>query len=159
MSKAENIVTSIRVEIEAPVSIAWEILIDLKRYSEWNSFCLAAESTMQIGDLVNMQCRIPGTDTIIPINEYLVACEPEQLLSWEQRPVPENKDAARRDQYLEALGPERCAYFNTDIFLGVNQDTITAEHGAWVKVAFDNVALDLKKRAEALYAQRKSSSQ
>ena len=76
------------------------------------------------------------------------------LLSWEQRPVPENKDAARRDQYVEALDAHRCTYFTTDQFLGINADTIMAEHGAWVKTAFDQVARDLKKRAEALQAER-----
>ena len=39
MTKAQNIVTSIRVEIDAPASVVWQVLTDLKRYSEWNTFC------------------------------------------------------------------------------------------------------------------------
>jgi hypothetical protein len=150
MVKLSNLVTSIRVEIDAPASVAWQVLTDLDRYGEWNSFCPSARSSLRIGDLVYMQVRIPGTDRTIPVNEYLVACEPERLLSWEQRATAENTDAARRDQYLEALGPSRCAYFTTDIFLGPNADKIMAEHGAWVKAGFDAVARDLKRRAEAL---------
>ena len=154
MAKAENLVTSIRVEIDAPASLVWEVLTDYGRYAEWNTFCPGIETTGELGDLVRMQVRIPGTDQIIPVNEYLVACERERLLSWEQRPTDGNKDAARRDQYVEAVGPQRSRYFTTDLFLGLNADTIMREHGAWVKQGFDQVARDLKARAEALQAQR-----
>jgi len=155
MTKAANLVTSIKVEIDAPASVVWEVLTDLDKYEEWNSFCFSIRCGMRINDPVEMLVRPPGTDTVVPVNEYLVACEPEQLLSWEQRPVPENKDAARRDQYVEAIDTGRSTYFTTDQFLGVNADTIMAEHGAWVKEAFDQVARDLKQRAEALYASRR----
>lgn len=155
MAKAENLVTSIKVEIDAPASVVWEVLTDFERYSEWNSFCISIKTSGKLNELVYMQVRIPGTDQVIPVNEYLVAYEPERLLSWEQRPTDENKDAARRDQYIEALGPERSSYFTTDIFLGLNADTIMQEHGAWVKQAFDQVARDVKQRAEAVYAERK----
>jgi hypothetical protein len=105
-----------------------------------------------------MQVRIPGTDTVIPVNETLVAWEPERLLSWEQRPTDDNKDAARRDQYIEAEGPNRCRYFSTDQFLGLNADTIMQNHGGWVKQGFDACALDVKQRAEALDAERRRAN-
>lgn len=154
MAKTENLVTSIKVEIDAPASVVWEVLTDFERYSEWNSFCISIESSRNIDELVYMKVRIPGTDQVIPVNEYLVAYEPERLLSWEQRPTNDNKDAARRDQYIEELGPERSSYFTTDMFLGLNADTIMQEHGAWVKQAFDQVARDVKNRAEAVYAKQ-----
>ena len=157
MTKSANLVTSIKVEINAPASLVWEVLTDLENYPHWNSFCFSARCGMQINDLVEMLTRHPETGETWPVNEYLVACEPELLLSWEQRPVPENKDAARRDQYVEAIDANRCTYFTTDQFLGINADTIMAEHGAWVKKAFDQVARDLKKRAEALQAERSAS--
>ena len=157
MTKSANLVTSIKVEINAPASLVWEVLTDLENYPHWNSFCFSARCGMQINDLVEMLTRHPDTGETWPVNEYLVACEPELLLSWEQRPVPENKDAARRDQYVQAIDANRCTYFTTDQFLGINADTIMAEHGAWVKKAFDQVAHDLKKRAEALQAERSAS--
>jgi uncharacterized protein YndB with AHSA1/START domain len=154
MTKSANLVTSITVEINAPASLVWEVLTDLESYLHWNSFCFSARCGMQINDMVEMLTRHPETGETWPVNEYLVACEPELLLSWEQRPVPENKDAARRDQYVQAIDANRCTYFTTDQFLGINADTIMAEHGAWVKKAFDQVARDLKQRAESLQAER-----
>ena len=49
MSTAENpnvdfnpdaLVTSIKVEIDAPASLVWDILIDMPKYGEWNPFSL-----------------------------------------------------------------------------------------------------------------------
>ena len=68
--------------------------------------------------------------------------------------MPENKDAARRDQYIEAIDANHCTYYTTDQFLGLNADTIMREHGAWVKIAFDQVAEDVKHRAEELHFAR-----
>ncbi|GAB3629957.1 polyketide cyclase [Pandoraea terrae] len=151
MAKAENLVTSIEVIIDAPAAVVWEVLTDFPRYSEWNSFCPRLDTTGRLGDMVYMQVRIPGVEGTIPVNEYLIACEPERLLSWEQRPTDENKDAARRDQYVDAIDSARTRYVTTDIFLGVNADTIMREHGAWVKQGFDQMARDVKQRAETLY--------
>lgn len=159
MAKAENLVTSVKVDINAPASLVWEVLTDFARYAEWNTFCPGLKTTGRLGDMVHMQVRIPGTDQVIPVNETLVAWEPEQLLSWEQRPTDDNKDAARRDQYIEAVGADHARYFTTDLFLGLNADTIMREHGAWVKQGFDQVARDVKQRAEALHAARRSGAQ
>ena len=152
MSKARNLVTSIEVDIDAPASLVWDVLTDLERYAQWNPFCPRIESTLKLGDPVHMQISVPGTSETNPVSESLVAFEPERLLSWEMRPTAENKDAARRDQYLEALGTARCRYVTTDIFLGVNADEIMKNHGGWVKAGFDAMALALKARAEALHA-------
>jgi hypothetical protein len=155
MTKAQNIVTSIRVEINAPAAVVWQVLTDLDRYSEWNTFCPGISSTLKLGDPVTMQVKIPNSDQIGTAVEYLVCFEPERLLSWEARPTSQSKDAARRDQYVEALGPERSSYITTDVFLGPNADQLMKNIGAWAKAGFDDVARGLKKQAEAIYAQQK----
>jgi uncharacterized protein YndB with AHSA1/START domain len=155
MTKAQNIVTSIRVEINAPASVVWQVLTDLDRYSEWNTFCPGIISTLKLGDPVTMQVKTPNSHEIGTAVEYLVCFEPERLLSWEARPTSQSKDAARRDQYVEALGPERCSYITTDVFLGLNADQLMKNIGAWAKAGFDDVARGLKKQAEAIYAQQK----
>ena len=118
MSKAENIVTSIKVEIDAPASVVWDVLVDLPRYQEWNPFTARVESTLEVGDAVHLYIPDPAAPgEFIHVVETMAAVEPCQLLSWEQKPSATSKDAARRDQYIEALGPERSAYFTTNIFL------------------------------------------
>ena len=155
MPESLPIVRSIRVEIEAPASLVWEVLVDLPRYGEWNRFNPRIESTLRVGDPVHMDCCVPGGPTL-DISETLCAIEPGRHLAWEQRPTPENADAGRREQFVEARGPERSAYWHTDTFLGPNAGKIMAEHGAWVKRGFDGMALDLKRRAESLWAARRA---
>lgn len=57
----------------------------------------------------------------------------------------------------EAIDVEGSTYCTTDIFLGINVDTIMREHGAWVKEGFDQVAQDVKERAEALYVESRNN--
>lgn len=134
--------------------VVWQVLTDLDNYLQWSSFCSSIRCGLRIGDSVRMQVRAPDTEDTVPVNEYLVACDPEQRLFWEQRPVPEDMDAARRDQYIQSLDANRCSYFTADIFLGLNQVTIMREHGAWVKKGIDRMALNLKQRAEELHISR-----
>ena len=155
MQEDRHRVASIRVEIEAPASLVWEVLVDLPRYGEWNRFNPRIESTLRLDDPVQMDCCVPGTDRTLDIRETLCAIEPGRRLAWEQRPTPENADAGRREQFVEPLGALRCAYWHTDTFLGPNAAKIMAEHGDWVKRGFDGMALDLKRRAESLWAARR----
>lgn len=155
----DAVVRSERVEIDAPASLVWEILTDLPRYGEWNPFCIAAESTLEPGAPVHMTLKsYTEPDATFPNCEYVCAFEPERLLSWqlpydEAWPYP-----ARRDQIIEVLGPERCAYHSTDAFLGDNGIHVMRFCGAWVKRAFDDTAHALKARAEAMHAGRKAAA-
>ena len=159
MSKARNIVTSVEVDIAAPASVVWEVLTDLPHYREWNPFTVQIDSTLKLGEPVDLHIPIPGQPgQEMVVREYLIAFEPERLLSWEQRATADNKDAARRDQYVESLGPERSRYFTTDIFLGLNADQIMQNFGGWVKASFDAVAEGVKARAEALHASRRRAA-
>ena len=96
MSASEHLVESARVEIDAPASLVWEVLLDLPRDGEWNSFDPRIESTLRLGDPVHVEARIAGTGRSVRVSEILVAIEPERRLAWEMRPTPGNPDAGRR---------------------------------------------------------------
>jgi len=156
MAKPENIVTSITVVVEAPASVVWEVLTDLKRYEEWNPFTVRVESTLQVNQPVDLYIAIPGqAGQQMCVREWVIAVEPERLLSWEQRATAEDKNCARRDQVITTLGPERCSYYTTDIFLGVHEDQVMRDFGGWVKASFDQVAIGVKRQAESIYAARR----
>ncbi|WP_374524008.1 SRPBCC domain-containing protein [Sphingopyxis sp.] len=149
----DAIVRSERVEIAAPAAVVWAILLDLPRYGEWNPFCIAAESTLEMGAPVHMTLKSYIEEGVtFPNCEYVCAFEPERLLSWalphdDAWPYP-----ARRDQIIEPLGDEACAYHSTDAFLGPNGIHVMRFAGPWVKRAFDDTAYALKARAEAMHA-------
>lgn len=160
MARAENIVTSDKVLIHAPASLVWAVLTDFDRYHEWNPFTVKIESSWKLGDPVHLHIptpgKTPGEGQMMVYTEYLVAWEPEKLLSWEKRPTDADKNAARRDQYIEAIDEETTRYYHTDIFLGLHQDIIMQKTGAWVKMSFDNVAHALKKQVEKVATEQKA---
>ena len=152
-------VRSDTVEIDAPASVVWAILTDLPRYGEWNPYCFSAESTLEMGAPVHMKLNsytVPGE--VYPGCEYICAFEPEQLLSWELPYSDEMPYPARRDQVIEALGPERCRYHSTDAFLEENGKHVMFFCAGWVKRAFDDTARALKARAEAFHAAQKAAA-
>ena len=137
--------------IEAPAAVVWHILLDMARYGEWNPFCIKANSTLEMGAPVNMTLTnytMPGET--FPGCEYICAVLPERLISWELR-AEDSPYPARRDQVIEAIGPERCAYYSTDAFLGPHARHVMNFCGGWVKRAFDDTGRALKQRAEAMH--------
>lgn len=143
------------VEIDAPASIVWEILTDMPRYGEWNPFCVRAESTLEMGAPVKMSLvNYANPGQLIPNTEYVCAFESERLLSWELPYDPAWPYPARRDQMIEAIGPDRCRYQSTDAFTGENGIHVMRFAGAWVERAFNDTARALKARAEAIHAAR-----
>ena len=149
----DHVARSIRVEIDAPASVVWDVLVDLPKYGEWNPFCVKCESTLDMGAPVKMTIAMPWDPSEISVmTEYVCAYEPEKLLSWKMDWSEAWPYAGRRDQVIERLGPERCAYYSTDAFLG--ETAIHIHHFAqgWISAAFTATARALKVRAEKIYA-------
>ncbi|MGH8598409.1 MAG: SRPBCC domain-containing protein, partial [Gammaproteobacteria bacterium] len=117
------------------------------------------ESTLEMGAPVNMTLKSyiePGAT--FPNCEYVCAFEFERLLAWEALYDDAWPYPARRDQVIEPLGPDTCTYHSTDAFLGDNGIHVMRFCGPWVKRAFDDTALALKARAEAIHLQQKAAA-
>lgn len=148
-----TLVASTPIEILAPASVVWQILTDLHRYSEWNPFCVNAQSTLEIGAPIHMTLvNYVSPGQLVPNVEHVCAVEPETLLSWELLDNPEWPYPARRDQMITSTGPASCIYQSTDAFHGPNGIHVMRFAGAWVERAFNDTAKALKVRAEAFYA-------
>lgn len=139
------------VEIEAPAMAVWQILVDLPHYGEWNPFCVWAESTLEMGAPVEMRLvDYVNPGALMPNCEFVCAYEPGRLLSWELPHSDAWPYPARRDQMLLDLGGDRCRYQSTDAFLGPNGIHVMRFCGSWVRRAFNDTAIALKQRAEAM---------
>jgi len=153
MERPATLVASTKVEIEAPAEVTWGVLTDLKRYREWNTFCPGIESTLEVGDPVIMTVMAPNSTELSTAVEHLVVVEPPRRLCWEAR-MPDGTVVARRDQYIDPLGPERSSYFTVDVFLGPGGNELMDQIGVWAKAGFDTVARGLKRQAEALHSKK-----
>lgn len=160
MSESKNLVTSVKVQINAPASLVWDVLVDLDNYPRWNPYTVKVESTLEMGAPVNLFLPDPTRPgELIHVIEHLAAFEPAKQLSWELSPSDLSPDAARRDQYIEATGDASCTYYTTDLFLGPTAPAVMEQHGPWVKQGFDAVARSLKIRAESLYQNTTTAQQ
>lgn len=148
----EAIVVSETVDINAPASVVWDILIDLPQYPDWNPFCVECESTLEMGAAVKMKLKsyVNAGPEFFENTEFVCAYEVEKLLSWNLPHYDGWPYPARRDQFIEATGPNSCRYYSTDQFLGPNGIHVMRFAGPWVKQAFDDTAYALKARAEAM---------
>ena len=113
MSTAENpnvdfnpdaLVTSIKVEIDAPASLVWDILIDMPKYGEWNPFCIECDSTLEMGAPVNMKLKSYITpDEVFDNCEFICAFEPEKMISWELPYSPITNPCGERARNRQSL--------------------------------------------------------
>jgi len=146
-------VISKTVEINAPASVVWDILIDMEKYPEWNPFCVECESTLEMGAPVKMKLKsyVNAGPEFFENTEFVCAKIPEKLISWELPHYDAWPYPARRDQIIESTGDNSCRYHSTDAFLGPDGIHVMRFAGPWVKQAFDDTADALKVRAEAMY--------
>ena len=149
----DAIVVSETVEINAPASLVWEILLDMPKYGDWNPFCVECESTLEMGAAVKMKLKsyVNCEPEFFENTEYICAFEPEKQISWALPHYDAWPYPARRDQYIEATGPNSCKYYSTDEFRGPNGIHVMRFAGPWVKQAFDETAHALKAHAEKLH--------
>lgn len=153
MSATKYLVTSVKVQINAPASLVWKVLVDLDKYPQWNPYTVRVESTLKMGEPVNLFLPDPTRPgELIHVIEHLATFDAPRRLSWEMSPSEISPDAARRDQYIEVTSEVSCTYYTTDLFLGPTAPAVMEKHGPWVKQGFDSVAHSLKARAEQLYA-------
>ena len=156
MSTEKNLVRSLTVEIAAPAEWVWSVLVDLASYPQWNPYTVKVESSLHLGEPVNLFLPNPARPgELLHVVEHLADFDPPRLLAWEMHSSVDNPDAARREQIIESTGPASCRYHTTDQFLGPTADQVMQMHGPWVKQGFDAVALAVKVQAEALFAARR----
>jgi uncharacterized protein YndB with AHSA1/START domain len=149
-----HVVTSETVEIAAPAAFVWDVLVDYASYPEWNPYTIAVETTLEIGDRIDLTLPNPdGSDSTILNREYIRVVDPPHHLRYDTGEEYPGL-LGMRDQYVTELGPDRCSYHTTDTLSGELADLVMETNGDWIKGGFDSVAHALKARAEQLLAGR-----
>jgi hypothetical protein len=151
-----HVISSVTVEIDAPASFVWDVLVDYPRYPEWNPYTIAVETTLELGDPIDLTLPDPdGSEGTILNREYIRIVDAPHHLRYDTAEEYPGL-LGMRDQYIAELGPDRCSYYTTDTLSGELADLVMESNGAWIKAGFDAVAHALKVRAEQLSATRLS---
>lgn len=55
-----HVIESVTVEIDAPATLVWDVLVDYPSYPEWNPYTVAVETTLEVGDPIDL--TLPNPD-------------------------------------------------------------------------------------------------
>ena len=135
------------IEIDAPAERVREILGDLSAYREWNPFTPWAESTLQVGDPIQLRVRLVG-ERLVDRTETITAADPERLC-WSMKMGTRFLLAAERCQILTPLEAGRTRYVTEDRLRGVLTPLVMLLFGRAMQRGFSDCAVALKKRAES----------
>jgi uncharacterized protein YndB with AHSA1/START domain len=149
----EFLIESVTVEIDAPATAVWDVLIDCARYPEWNPYTVRVDTTLEIGSVIDLHLPDPAKPGETFLNrEYIRAVDAPKYLRYDTATEIPGMHAVR-EQWVTDLGGCRSSYRTTDLFSGDIAGWVYERQGAWVKAGFDSVCAALKARAETLYAE------
>lgn len=150
---SDYLIASEPIEIAAPASVVWQVIVDLPGYAAWNPLNRRVESTLKLGDPVKLWITDPELAKAGAVFVHrLVALEPERHIAWEYRDDGPTPVRTRRDQHVTALTDGACTYHTTDRFFGPGAARLMELYGAGVKASFDELSRALKRHAEQMHA-------
>ena len=136
------------IEIDAPAERIFDILADLKSYSEWNPFTPRVESTLRPGDPVHLYVRLRGQRLSHRI-EYVSRNERPRRLCWGTTIGAGFLLRAERCQILTPIDAQRTRFVNQDEIRGWLAPLVMLLFGRDMQRGFESVAAALKQRAES----------
>jgi len=136
--------------ISAPAALVWAVLVDLAHYSDWNSLVYSMKSNLRVGDRLTMKVRMrPRWGwNVVTVNE-VIRVDAQRRLVWRTL-SPWWLLQGERWQTLEALDLNRTRYTTSEGFTGILAPLVKWAVGRDLQRGFENVARDLKQRAETL---------
>lgn len=143
-------VSSDEIVINAPAQVVWDVIVDFANYGLWNTFCPSIKGKPVVGSPVEMQVDM-GNGLQLQV-EYVTKVEPIHTIVWSMENKPGDPIHADRAQYVTPIDDTSCRYVSVDEFSGEFAGPMIEQMGALVEKGFNTCAVDLKKRAEALYS-------
>lgn len=136
-------------EIDADAEKIWNVLMDLDSYPLWNPYTIAMESTLQIGDPMNMTVKMSELVTLDQ-TEYIRVLEDGHKVCWGIDTSTPEFNSGERCQWLEPLADGRTRYVTEDLIEGTANPLVSALFGDDVEQGFEKLAVALKEHVESL---------
>ena len=146
------------VDIDAPLDVVWEIMLDTQRYAEWNPFVLRADcrTPPQVGDPIRLHVEFPGgrravsperiSCVVLPYDERDGTRRAELAYDYEGLPSKLRLVRGRRWQRLSQRPGGTTRYDTVEEFSG---PLVRLAGPARVQEGFRRHAEALRRRAEA----------
>ena len=145
-------VTRSEIDIDAPVEKVWNIIIDLVRYPEWNTFTpRMGVKQIVVGEEFLLDCQMTEKQLLRDEKEVFLAYEPERYrVCWgTSRTKGRPGIKSYRWQICEPVNDKRTHFINYEEFHGILAPLVNLLYGKKLHRAFVGYCQDLKKRAES----------
>jgi hypothetical protein len=145
-------VTRSEIDIDAPVEKVWNIIIDLVRYPEWNTFTpRMGVKQIVVGEEFLLDCQMTEKQLLRDEKEVFLAYEPERYrVCWgTSRTKGRPGIKSYRWQICEPVNDKRTHFINFEEFHGILAPLVNLLYGKKLQHAFIGYCQDLKKRAES----------
>ena len=145
-------VTRSEIDIDAPVEKVWNIIIDLERYPEWNTFTpRMGVKQIVVGEEFLLDCQMTEKQLLRDEKEVFLAYEPERYrVCWgTSRTKGRPGIKSYRWQSCEPVNDKRTHFINYEEFHGILAPLVNLLYGKKLHRAFVGYCQDLKKRAES----------
>lgn len=140
------------VEIAAPAAVVWEVISDLRRYPEWNPFCVECRSTLRPGDPIDMQVKLLAKPQFQ--REWMLEYVEGKRFAYRMKPVPGGALSSFRSHDVEPMGSDRTRYRSYFHLKGWLRFVVLALFKSKLEAGFAGMTDGIKRRAEALHTQR-----
>ncbi len=96
------------IGIGAPPELVWNVLADLERYPEWNSYSPKAIGKLEVGEIVRIEAHLG--DEVRHVDNVVLEVDPPRTLCWQSQNWYGVLVRGTRCRYLED-GPNRATQF------------------------------------------------
>lgn len=145
-------ITRSEIDIDAPIEKVWNIIIDLVRYPEWNTFTpRMGVKQIVVGEEFLLDCQMTEKQLLRDEKEVFLAYEPERYrVCWgTSRTKGRPGIKSYRWQICEPVNDKRTHFINYEEFHGILAPLVNLLYGKKLHRAFVGYCQDLKKRAES----------
>lgn len=140
---------SAAIDIAAPASRVWEVLLALPEYPAWAPFTVALRAgRVAAGERLEVDVQMaPGAALQTQVMTVTAAAPPR--LAWTFTLLSPLLLHAEREQLVTPTGAATCRYSTSDTMRGLLAPLVLALYGASIARGFEALAAALKARAEA----------
>ena len=142
-----------RIGIQAPAEVIWEVISDLKSWSQWCKLYPKASGEIRIGATLDITLALPGRPEE-EIHPTVLEWVPNEQLHWRLSMVGGLVKTIRYFE-IEALAEAGCIVSNGEIIGGLLGPRLGKRMSRTIYRAFVAMNEALKVRAESLWAARR----
>jgi hypothetical protein len=145
-----DLAVSDSIEILAPIDHVWNILTDVDKYPEWNSFTPRVSTSLKVGEEFTLDCQMTPTNLMKNVPEVMLEFDPQNyILSWGSSRTKRKGVTGDRKQELIQNSPSITVYRVREQFTGPLASLVIVFYARSLQKGFANAAQELKKRAES----------